>query len=215
MKGTNPLLLLCFVLFVTSCGESSHEPAPNAESKNKPIIQNSNGQDIIPPNPYASVDISPMDMSYFPVDYPKLKMSNPGIAPPLMRVIYSRPHLGRRKLFHDILKYNEVWRLGANEATEIELYKPVSIQGKKINPGRYILYAIPHPDKWTIVLNSNIDTWGLQQDSAKDVQRFEIPVMNDQPMLEYFTMIFEKTDSGANLVIGWDTILAKLPIEFA
>ena len=27
-------------------------------------------------NPYDNIDISPMDMSYFPVDYPKLKMTN-------------------------------------------------------------------------------------------------------------------------------------------
>lgn len=214
MKGTNPLFLLCFLLFVTACGETSHDPIPSTGS-NIPITKTSNGQDIIPPNPYASVDISPMDMSYFPVDYPKLKMSNPGIAEPYMRVIYSRPHLGKRRLFHDILKYNETWRLGANEATEIEFYRPVSIQDKKVNAGRYVMYAVPHADKWTIVLNSNTHTWGLQQDSAKDVQRFDIPVLKDQPMLEYFTMVFEKTDSGANLIIGWDTIVAKLPITFA
>lgn len=214
MKGTNPLYILLLALFIAACGESSHEPSPDSENKNTPITKHSNGQDLIPSNPYASVDISPMDMSYFPVDYPKLKMSNPTIGAPVMRVIYSRPHLGKRKLFHDILKYNELWRLGANEATEIEFYKPVSIQGQKVNPGRYILYAIPHPDNWTIVLNSGIHTWGLQQDTTKDVHRFDIPVSKDEPMLEYFTIVFEKTDTGANLVAGWDTILAKLPITF-
>jgi hypothetical protein len=216
MKGTGPLCLLFFVLFMTACGESSNEPTPSTDTgqKTMPVIKNGSSADITPPNRYSSVDISPMDMSYFPVDYPKIKMANSNTAAPLLRVIYSRPHLGKRRLFHDILKYNETWRLGANEATEIDFYKPVTIQGKKINPGRYILYAIPHPDKWTVVLNSNIDSWGLQQDPAKDIQRFEIPVSTDQPMLEYFTMVFEKTDTGANLIIGWDTIIAKLPIDF-
>jgi hypothetical protein len=214
MKGTNLLYIFLIALFIASCGESSHEPASDSENKGAPITKHSNGQDLVPTNPYASVDISPMDMSYFPVDYPKLKMSNPGLAQPMIRVIYSRPHLGKRKLFHDILKYNELWRLGANEATEIEFYKSVTIQGQKVNPGRYILYAVPHPDNWTVVLNSNTDTWGLQQDTTKDVHKFEIPVSKDQPMLEYFTIVFEKTDKGADLIIGWDTILAKLPIMF-
>jgi len=212
MKKNSLLCLAIVLLFIVSCGENDHKSAstdttPAAGIKNV-------APDIIPPNRYASVDISPMDMSYFPVDYPKLKMADKNAPPPLARVIYSRPHLGKRHLFRDLLKYEETWRLGANEATEIDFYKPVTIQEKKVPAGRYILYAIPHPDKWTIILNSNIDTWGLQQDTTKDVQRFDIPVVTDQPMLEYFTLVFEKAEKGANLVIGWETIIAKLPITF-
>lgn len=168
----------------------------------------------VPANMYAGMDISPMDMSYFPVDYPKIKMTNSAAPPPVARVIYSRPHLQKRHLFHDLLKYNEPWRLGANEATEIDFYKAVTIQEKKIEPGRYILYCIPHTDTWTIVLNSNIDSWGLQQDTSKDIQRFEIPVTTTHTSQEYFTMVFEKTGDGADLVMNWDNLLAKLPVRF-
>jgi len=164
-------------------------------------------------NSYASVDISPMDMSYFPVDYPKLKMANEEIAPPLVRVVYSRPHLGKRH-FHDILKYGAPWRLGANESTEITFYKNATILGKKVQAGRYILYCVPQPDSWTMALNTNIDTWGLKQDSLKDVNRFEIPVSRNNPPLEFFTMVFEKTATGADLVIGWDDVIARMPIVF-
>jgi len=165
-------------------------------------------------NPYASVDVSPMDMSYFPVDYPKLKMANANIPPPVVRLIYSRPHLQRRHLFNGILKYDEPWRLGANEASEITFYKPVSIQGKKIPAGRYIIYGIPHKDKWTIILNTNIDSWGLKQDSTKDAGRFDVSVLTSETSLEYFTMVFEKTETGADLVIAWADIVARLPINF-
>lgn len=165
-------------------------------------------------NGYKSVDMSPMDMSYFPVEYPKLKMASSTIDPPVVRVIYSRPHLQKRHLFRDLLKYEEPWRLGANEATEIQFYKTVTIDGKKVAPGRYILYCIPHPDKWTIVLNSNIDSWGLRQDPGKDVQRIEAPITTGNPVQEYFTIVFEKNDDGANLVISWDDFVTKLPIKF-
>jgi hypothetical protein len=161
-----------------------------------------------------TIDKSPMDMIYFPVDYPKIKMGNGAIAPPLARVIYSRPHLAKRHLFHDLLKYEETWRLGANEATEIDFYKPATIQGKKIPTGRYILYCIPHPETWTIILNSNIDTWGLLQDPKKDVQRFEIPVTTNNSLQEYFTMQFKKADTGATLEMSWDNVAAELPIQF-
>lgn len=166
------------------------------------------------PNMFASVDVSPMDMSYFPVDYPKLKMANIKVAPPVARVIYSRPQLARRPLFNGIIKYGEPWRLGANEASEIQFYQPVKIQGKKINPGRYTIYGIPQPETWTIVLNSNVDTWGLKQDTTRDVARFEIPVVTNGASLEYFTMVFEKAEKGTNLVIAWADVVARLPIEF-
>jgi hypothetical protein len=164
-------------------------------------------------NSYSPVDISPMDISYYPADYPKLKMEKTKTLP-LARVIYSRPHLQGRQLFHDVLKYGEPWRLGANEATEFELYSDAIIQNKKIKSGRYILYTIPEQDKWTIVLNSNIDSWGLHPDATKDVARFIVPAALTNNSIEYFTMIFQQTDAGANLLMAWDNVEVILPISF-
>jgi hypothetical protein len=165
-------------------------------------------------NPDAVPDVSPMDMIYFPADYTKLKMAKTITTPPVMRVIYSRPHLNGRKLFHNVQRYGEYWRLGANEATEIQFYQPVTIQGKKINPGRYILYCIPRENSWTIFLNTNTDTWGLRQDSTKNIQQFEIPASHNNPYAEYFTMLLEKTVTGASLIMAWDDTIARLPIDF-
>jgi hypothetical protein len=165
-------------------------------------------------NSYAAVDVSPMDISYFPADYPKLKMAKPDMSPPLARVIYSRPHLQGRRAFHEVLKYGEPWRLGANESTELDLYKDATIQGKKIKAGRYVLYSIPGQDKWIIILNSNIDSWGLHPDPAKDVARFSITPGQSVNPVEYFTMIFQPTTTGADLLIIWDTIEIKLPVVF-
>ena len=214
MKNTiiRQLNVVILSLFLLSCDEGKKE--------REPINQNSSAKDTLhkvtaeTENAYASVDISPMDMSYFPVDYPKLKMANGNISLPVMRVIYSRPHLQGRKLFPDILKYDEPWRLGANESTEIQFYKDVTIQNKLIKAGRYILYCIPGHEKWNIVLNSKIDSWGLEQDTSKDVQHFAVTVTHHNRALEYLTIVFEKTNGGANLIMGWDEELAKLPINF-
>lgn len=213
MKGIQ--LLAIWVLVLIGAGCSDNSPArPKEQTGTNPIrlpdsviAANNKG------NSYAQVDISPMDMSYYPVDYPILQMTTDSLLKPTMRVIYSRPHLNGRRLFHDVIKYGQPWRLGANEASEIDIYKPVTIQGKRITPGRFIIYCVPAADKWTIVLNSNIDSWGLKLDSHKDLYRFDIPVSHNNPVIEYFTMVFEKTDSGADLVIAWDEVVARLPIK--
>jgi hypothetical protein len=213
MKILQHSLLFLAMLVTFSCKEEKKEET----TEKKPIAADTI-PNLVPETPsgnsYAQVDISPMDMSYFPVDYPKIKMANSSAAAPLARVVYSRPHLQHRRLFAGILKYDEPWRLGANESTEIELYKDVTIQGKKIKAGRYIMYCIPHQDFWTIIFNNNIDTWGLKQDPAKDVERFKVPATSNNPPLEYFTIVFEKTTSGADLVIGWDDVLVRMPVSF-
>ena len=213
MKGSFLILLFALGTLAISCGPRENKGPVSTPIT--PFTTDSTQQPVDEPtNMYAGVDISPMDMSYYPVDYPKLKMSKSVTDPPLARVIYSRPHLQGRKLFPDILKYGEPWRLGANEATELQLFNDATIQEKKINAGRYVMYCIPSADKWTIVLNSNIDTWGLEPDVSKDIARFDIPVTRTNYRLEYFSLVFEKTAKGADLLMGWENVEARLPFQF-
>ena len=167
-----------------------------------------------PANPYATIDVSPMDISYFPANYSQRKMTHDISTPPIMRVIYSRPHRGGRIIFGNIVKYGERWRLGANEASEIEFFQNVTIQDKKVNAGRYVIYCIPNQDKWTIILNSDLDTWGLKIDSTKDLMQFDIPIKKASADFEYFTMVFQPISNGAELVMAWDDTEARLPINF-
>lgn len=161
-----------------------------------------------------ALDKSPMDMSYFPVNYPLLKIQNKVTEPLVMRVIYSRPQLNGRKIFGGLQDYGEVWRLGANEATEIEFFKDVTINNKKRKKGRYTLCAIPFPDKWTIIINKETDTWGsFRYDSLKDVLRTDVQVQKND-IVEDMTIAFEKTGTGANMNMFWEDIKTVLPIKF-
>lgn len=203
------------VLFVSllSCNGKKEKVTSN----DKQFVDPPDSTIVIPEkalNTYSPVDRSPMDMTYFPEDYPVLKMAGKTSALPKARVIYSRPYLQGRALFPKILKYGEPWRLGANEATELQLFEPATIQEKRIQPGRYILYCIPQADSWTIVLNSHIDSWGLHPDSTKDIARFTIPVKQQENFFEYFTIVFAKSTTGADLVMAWERLEARLPFRF-
>lgn len=166
-------------------------------------------------NPYATVDLSPMDMSYWPVDYPKLRLAGDLNTSPLARVIYSRPHLQGRKLFTDILQYEQRWRLGANEATELQLFHDALIENIPVKAGRYTLYCIPHPDTWTFILSSTTDIWGVQQEHSSDLERFEVPVNKTALGLEYFTMVFKEKEEKAELVVAWENLEARIQIKFS
>jgi hypothetical protein len=209
---TRSYFIIIPLFFLVACSNKENKPIENGltSSKDSSKIKAPGKNE----NPYVIVDISPMDMSYYPAGYPKLKMAKAVSALPMARVVYSRPHLQGRQLFHNLLKYGDLWRLGANESTELDIYTDAYIQNKKIKAGRYVLYCIPQPDNWTIIINSNIDSWGLQPDSTKDIARFIIPVKQTANHLEYYTMIFEKTSNGADLLMAWDNLEARLPFRF-
>ncbi len=161
-----------------------------------------------------AVDKSPMDMCYYPGNYPVLKIQDKATEPLVARVIYSRPQKNGRLIFGDLVEYGKVWRLGANEATEIEFFRSVKIGDKKVEKGRYTLYAIPMEDSWTIIVNKDNDTWGaFKYDELKDVVRTTVPIQKLNEGVEALAMTFEKSDAGCNLIIAWDNVKASLPIS--
>jgi hypothetical protein len=162
-----------------------------------------------------AIDKSPLDVCYYPVNYPLLKMQGKATEPLCARVFYSRPKKEGRSVFGGLVGYGKVWRLGANEATEIELYKPATIGGKKVAAGRYTLYALVNEKTWTFIFNKDNDIWGaFKYDSTKDVARAEVPVEQVTDPVEYLSMTFNKTNDGVTLVVAWESTKASLPITF-
>ncbi|HVB03622.1 MAG TPA: DUF2911 domain-containing protein [Chitinophagaceae bacterium] len=163
---------------------------------------------------FPSMALSPMEMAYYPVGYPGVRLKkDPGTL--VARVIYCRPQMKGRVIFGKLVPYGQVWRLGANESTEIDFFVPVTIAGQQIQPGRYTLYTIPETGKWTMILSHEIDTWGaFSYKQSDDILRTVIPVKTLSTPLEDFSIVFQKASGGANLVMAWDKTEASLPIHF-
>jgi hypothetical protein len=168
-------------------------------------------------NKFTQLDKSPMDMIYYPVDYPKLKTRPTPITEPLItRVIYSRPLKMGRKVFGELVEDGKIWRLGANEATEIEFFREVKIGNKKLKKGRYTLFALENKTEWTLIFNTELDTWGaFNYNAAKDALRVTCKVQKTAEPIEAFSMQFEKINAqSCQLLIGWDDVMVALPISW-
>jgi hypothetical protein len=167
---------------------------------------------LVAQSTFPASDKSPMDMSYYPANYPVLKIQEKATEPLVARVVYSRPKKEGRVVFGGLVEFGKLWRLGANEATEIEFYKAVHIGSKKIPKGRYTLYAIVNENTWTLILNKETDTWGsFKYDQSKDIVRIDVPVQKISEPLESLAMQFEKTNGTINLVIAWENTKVALP----
>lgn len=151
---------------------------------------------------FKGLDVSPMDAVSYPMSY---KTSDK-----VIKIIYSRPQLKGRTV-QSLAKNGEVWRMGANEATEIRFYKDVVFGGKKVESGTYSLFAIPGEKEWTIILNSDIDVWGAYSyNEEHDVVRVKGEVSKNEESIEAFTMVF---DNKMNLYLAWGNEIVTVPMS--
>lgn len=133
-----------------------------------------------------------------------------------VKVMYSRPSKKNREIFGKLVPFGQIWRTGANEATEITFTRDVSILGKTVTAGTYSLFTIPNPNTWTIVLNKEVGQWGAYNYNAKqDIGRWDVSVKRlSEKSVEMFTIQFENKNNIAEMTICWDDICVALPIQF-
>lgn len=152
---------------------------------------------------FPDLDKSPMDAASYPNDYKE--------AAKIVKVIYSRPQLKGRDL-NTLVPEGKVWRLGANEATEITFYKDMKLGDKKIKAGTYTLFALPEKDSFTIIVSKDLNVWGsYSYKTDNDVARLKVPITQANESLEAFSMVFTKEDKGIVLNLGWDKARVAIP----
>ena len=134
-----------------------------------------------------------------------------------VKITYSQPHKRGRQVFGGLVPYGQIWRLGANEATELTTTGNLLINKKLLPSGTYSMFAIPQEDKWTLIISAQVGLWGAYNYNDKfDVMRFEVPVtkITGNTVWEPFTMEFEQNNEEADLVILWEQTRVEVPISF-
>ena len=132
-----------------------------------------------------------------------------------VKVTYSQPQKKGRKIFGGLVPYGEIWRTGANEATEITLTRDMTIMDQVVKAGTYSLFTIPGEDTWTIILNTDLGLWGSYNYNPKlDLMRFAVPTTVNDVNFEAFTIIFDQRNELADLLIMWDDVKLSLPLKF-
>lgn len=132
-----------------------------------------------------------------------------------VKITYGRPHKKGREIFGGLVPFGEVWRTGANEATELTTTGSVYLANNLVKEGTYSIFTIPQKEKWTILLNSALGQWGAYEyDQEKDVLRFDVPAEKTDVTYEPFTIEFNQDNSDAFLLMIWDHTKVYIPISF-
>ena len=133
-----------------------------------------------------------------------------------LKITYSQPHKQGRVIFGSLVPFGQVWRTGANEATELTITRDIRINGLELKAGSYSLFTIPGKETWTIILNSDLGLWGSYNYNSKlDVLRFDVPVTAvGEFVYEAFTILVDPRNANADLVLAWDKTKVIIPLQF-
>jgi hypothetical protein len=146
-----------------------------------------------------------------PVASPRVKVSSPDKN---ITVDYGQPSRKGRTLFgpDGLEKYGNVWRTGANEATQITFVKDMTFGNKPVKAGTYTLFTIPGEKEWAVILNGQLGQWGAYdyaKNKAKDVLQVTVPAEVEKTSVEKMSI----TPTNDKLTIAWGEVQVNVPVK--
>ncbi|PYV58912.1 MAG: hypothetical protein DMG91_02485 [Acidobacteria bacterium] len=129
-------------------------------------------------------------------------------------VDYSSPRVKGRKIFGGLVPYNEVWRAGANEATTFVTNTNLNVGGKDVPAGSYTIFAVPSPDKWTLVVSKKTGEWGVPYPGeGDDFTRTDMTASKTSAPVENFTIAFDQSGSKCTMRMEWENTRASVEVS--
>ncbi len=125
-----------------------------------------------------------------------------------VKLRFHRPAVKGRDLSKELANAVPVWRLGANEATTLEVTDPVTVAGHELAAGTYSLFATIQADAWTIIVNRRAEQWGSYfYDAKQDVLRFDVKPEVAAVACEWMELAIDPVDyQNADVTFRWDKI---------
>jgi len=121
-----------------------------------------------------------------------------------IQVAYSRPLKRGRVIFGNIVPWNQVWRTGANAATQLTTDKDLVFGGTVVPAGKYTLWTLPTPTGAKLMINSETGQWGTDYHAEKDFARVDLTTNRLSTPVEQFVIALAPQGSGGVLRLAWD-----------
>ncbi|MFB6454883.1 DUF2911 domain-containing protein [Chitinophaga sp. Hz27] len=129
-----------------------------------------------------------------------------------IKVVYGQPSKNGREIFGKLVPFGQVWRAGADEATEITFAKDATFGGKPVKAGTYTLFTIPEQKEWTIILNTTLKQWGAYSyDKIKDKNVLEVKVPAEKVKAPVEKLTY--TVGAKSVDIAWDETKVAIPVK--
>ncbi len=119
-------------------------------------------------------------------------------------VAYSRPGKRGRVIFGNVVPWNQVWRTGANAATQLTTDKDLVFGTTAVPAGKYTLWTVPTPTGAKLIINSETGQWGTDYHADKDFAKVDLTTRHLSQPVEQFVIGVVPQGSGGVLRLAWD-----------
>ena len=129
-------------------------------------------------------------------------------------VDYGRPLARGRVLLGNIMPFDEVWRTGANAATQFTTSAPITLAGIRLAAGTYTLWTVPREDGHAeLIVNKQFGQWGTEYDEKLNLGKERLLVDTPTSPVEKFTVsIVPAGPRKGTLVMEWGSFRWRAPI---
>lgn len=126
---------------------------------------------------------------------------------------YARPLARGRQLLGGIVPYDQVWRTGANAATQFTTSALITLDGIRVPAGTYTLWTLPRVKGADLIINKQIGQWGTEYNSARDLGRAPMQTETLAAPAERFTISIVAADGQrGTLAMEWGPFRWSAPI---
>lgn len=133
------------------------------------------------------------------------------IAGQTLWVDYGRPSKRGREIWGGIVPHGQVWRTGANAATQFHTPVDLVMGGQTIPAGTYTLWTLPAADgSAQLIVNRQTKQWGTEYKPEQDLVRIPMQRKSANPT-ERFTIAIVPSGDGGQLELTWDTTAYVVP----
>ncbi|MEP6508064.1 MAG: DUF2911 domain-containing protein [Gemmatimonadales bacterium] len=129
-------------------------------------------------------------------------------------VDYARPLARGRALVGGLIPYDQVWRTGANAATQFTTSAPITVGKLSLAAGMYTLWTVPRANGTVeLIVNKQTGQWGTEYNSSFDLGRTPLTAETAKTQVDKFVISILPTDARhGNLVMAWGPFSWTVPI---
>lgn len=130
-----------------------------------------------------------------------------------VQIDYSRPLRRGRPIFGNVVPYDQVWRTGANAATQLTTSADLIFGSTILPAGKYTLWTLPTTTGAKLIINRQTGQWGTDYDGSKDFARIDLAQSTLATPVEQFTIGITPQAGGGTLRMQWDNREYSIPFR--
>ena len=126
---------------------------------------------------------------------------------------YAAASMGGRKIFGDVVPYNQVWRAGTGTVafhTDADL----EVQGLAVPKGDYTLFVLPDRLEWQLIISKQTGPQAATYNPKMDLGRVPMDMKKASAPIENLKITVTSQGSVAGKIeLGWETTIAAVPFN--